>query len=157
MEKKALDLLLFALDHELTPAEQQRLDDALATSAELREEHEALLHLRSVLKDMRPEVERDGQFADRVMAEIQTAPKSNFWSDFVSLSPKVAAACILFVVGSLIGIYFWEGNLSSEAIIGVQNLTPEDAFTIQEEKRPPRESQPPAEPKPFFDHELKRK
>ncbi len=154
MEKNKLNLLLYAMDNELTPTEQTRLDEALDASEKLRQEREELLRIRTCLADVHPIVERDEHFANRVMEKIYSAPRSGFWSDLISLSPKVAAACILFVVGTLLGIYFWEGNLSSEAIIGVQHLTPEDAFTMQEEKRIPRAEQPVAEPKIFLEPEF---
>lgn len=158
MEKKALNLLLYALDNELTSAEQAHLDEALAASEQLQQEREELLRMRTQLANMRPLVERDEQFADRVMEKVyHNKTRSGFWSDLISLSPKVAAACVLFVVSSLLAIYFWEGNLSSEAIIGVQHLTPEDAFTIQEEKRPSKEDQPAADPKIFIEPDFKRK
>lgn len=155
MEKNARDLVLYALDNELTVSEQTRLEEALAISEVLQEERAALLQMRELLASLKPAIERDGSFADQVMQNIHKKPNSGFWSDLISLSPKVAAACILFVVGSLVGVYFWEGNLSSEAIIGVQHLTPEDAFTIQEEKAPSKDRTRHAEP--FIEPDFKRK
>lgn len=134
MEKTALELLLYSLDNELTPAERTRLDAALSASETLQQEQEELLYMRELVSDLR--VKRDSQFADTVMNRLHGKEDSGFWSDIVSLSPKVAAACVAFVIVSLVGVYFWEGKLSPESIIGTEQLTPEDAFTIQEQRQP---------------------
>jgi len=136
MEKTAQELLLYSLDNDLTPAERARLDAALASSEALRREREELVYMRELVSDLG--VKRDHQFTDSVMNRLQEEKEkdSGFWSDIVSLSPRVAAACIAFVIVSLVGIYFWEGKLSPESIIGTEQLTPEDAFTIQEQRQP---------------------
>ncbi len=133
MNKSALELLLHSLDHELSPAEQAQLGEALASSKDLRQERDEYLQMRELLAELR--TERNVAFTESVMSRLDAEKESGFWSDIISLSPKVAAACVAFVIISLMGIYFWEGNLSPETIIGTGELTPEDAFTIQEQRQ----------------------
>ncbi len=133
MSKSAQDLLLRSLDYSLTAAERAQLEEALAASKDLQQTRDEYLKMRELLKELR--VGRDYTFADRVMHKLEIEKEAGFWSDIASLSPRVAAISIAFIIISLIGIYRWEGNLSPEAIIGTEQLMPEDAITIQE-KRP---------------------
>lgn len=126
------DLLIYSLDNELTPAQQADLEKALAESEALRQEKEQLLQVRTLVAGLR--VRRDLSFPERVMDRLHKKEKRGFFSDLVALSPRVAAASILFVLAMTIGIYLREGSLSSDVIIGVEELTPEDAFGIENEK-----------------------
>ncbi|MBK7871043.1 MAG: hypothetical protein IPJ74_10320 [Saprospiraceae bacterium] len=132
MDKSALELLISSLDQELAPKDQFRLEEALAASQELRQEREEFLRMRELVADLR--VQRSNEFVDELMSKLPQQKESGFWADIVFLSPKVAAACIIFVVVSLLGVYIMEGRLNSEIIIGVEQLTPEDAYSIQEQK-----------------------
>ncbi|MDX1939139.1 MAG: hypothetical protein SFU99_01225 [Saprospiraceae bacterium] len=132
MDKSALELFISSLDQELAPKDQIRLDKALAASQELHQERVEFLRMRELVADLR--VQRSSEFVDELMSKLPQQKESSFWADIVLLSPKVAAACIIFVIVSLLGIYFMEGRLNSEIIIGVEQLTPEDAYSIQEQK-----------------------
>lgn len=126
------ELLLYSLDNELTPAQQLHLGKALAESESLRQEREQLLQMRSLVAGLR--VRRDLSFTERVMTRLQQKEKRGFFADIVSLSPKVAAACIVFMIATTIGIYVHEGSLSSDVIIGIEDLTPEDAIGVENER-----------------------
>lgn len=76
------------------------------------------------------QADKDPKFADRVMYQLQQTKKSEFSASIIALFPKVAAACVLLLLCSLLGIYFTEGSLSTEAIIGFQDLAPEDAYAL---------------------------
>lgn len=132
MEKTMKDLLLYSLDNELTPDQQVHLEKALAESAELRQEKQQLLQMRSLVAGLR--VRRDLSFPERVMNRLHIKEKRGFFSDLVALSPKVAAACIVFMLATIVGIYVREGSLSSDVIIGVEELTPEDAFGVENDR-----------------------
>lgn len=121
---KMKDLLIRSLDEPLDTAEAKDLAVALQLSSELREEKRQLLAMRELLKDMgniaAPNI------ADAVIKEVQRPVLSRQLSHML---PKVAAACILLLLGGILGIYFSEGSLSAEAIIGVNELSPEDVYT----------------------------
>lgn len=132
MKKNMNELLLYALDNEPTSAQQADLEKALAESESLRQEKEQLLQMRSLVADLR--VRRDIAFSERVMNRFQKKEKRGFLYDIVSLSPKVAAACILFMLATTAGIYMHEGSLSSDVIIGIEDLMPEDAIGVENER-----------------------
>lgn len=129
MEKTMKDLLLYSLDNELTPAQQVHLEKALAESETLRQEKEQLIQMRALVADLR--VRRDRSFPERIMNRLHQKEKRGFFSDIVSLSPKVAAACILFTIATTVGVYLHEGSLSTDVIIGIEDLTPEDAIGVE--------------------------
>ena len=78
-------------------------------------------------------VQEDPSFTDDLMQRIEqektTVPVI---ATIHKLFPRVAAACVLLVLLSVVAIYFTEGNLSMEAIVGVQDLAPEDAYSYLE-------------------------
>ena len=123
---KMSDLLIRSLDEELSAAEQEQLNRALAVSEELRLEREQLLRLRAALASLQPEPMPD--FADRVKARLDDA--TSLTVAIVRLFPRVAAACVLVLLFVLLAVYLSEGNLSTEAIIGTQELTVEDAYAL---------------------------
>lgn len=132
MEITLKDLLIHSLDNELTPTQQAHLEKALVESETLRQEKEQLLQMRSLIAELR--VRRDLSFPERVINRLHTKEKRGFFSDLVALSPRVAAASVIFIVAMTVGIYLREGSLSSDVIIGIEELTPEDAFGIENEK-----------------------
>lgn len=123
MDEKILNLLIYSLDNKLTEAQQEMLEEALQSSEMLQKEKARLLHMRNELASF--SVEPDDTFSSEVLLQLEN-PKS---LNIVHLFPKVAAASVLLFMGSLLAIYFSEGNLSMEAIVGIQDLTPEDAYS----------------------------
>ncbi len=132
MENTLKDLLIFSLDNELTLAQQAHLEKALAESETLRQEKEQLLQMRTLVAGLR--VHRDMSFPERVMNRLHKKEKRGFFADLVALSPRVAAASVIFIITMTLGIYLREGSLSPDVIIGIEELTPEDAFGIENEK-----------------------
>lgn len=128
-QKQLYHLLLRSLDQPLKPQEQQQLEEGLAQSAELRAQREALLRNRERLTQWRPRP--DPAFATRVMArwEPYRAPES-VQNLLVAWFPRVAAACLLILLLTILGTYFSEGSLTPEAFIGTQDLTVEDAYSL---------------------------
>ena len=121
------ELLLRSFDEELSPEERAGLDAALADSEALRREKQQLEKLRNLLGGLQAEVDRT--FAGKVMSKVSISPVE---ATLLSLLPRAAAACLIILLLTLIGIYLAEGSLSTDAIIGVSNLAPEDAYTYLE-------------------------
>lgn len=132
MQDTQKELLMLSLDSDLTSEQQIQLKAALSSDATLREEQDQLLQMRTLVATLR--VRRDNEFPVRVLERLGKEKKRGFFTDLVSLSPKVAAACILFMLATLFSIYLREGSLTPEVIIGVEHLTPEDALGIQNAK-----------------------
>lgn len=121
------ELLLRSFDQELPAGETARLKAALAGSEELRREKRQLEKLRAALRSLQAGANEG--FADGVMARLKASPVE---ATLLALLPRVAAGCLIFILLALIGIYLAEGSLSADAIIGVSNLAPEDAYTYLE-------------------------
>ncbi len=136
MNNKALELLIRSLDRELSAAEQQQLDQYLQTSEELRREKILLLKMRGGLAELKTSA-RSG-FADRLIRELsqeqrqEREQESYLFVIINSLLPKVAAACVIVVVLTVLATFLMEGSLSMEAFIGVQDLSPEDAYSLMD-------------------------
>ena len=127
MNEKMLDLLIYSLDNDLTEAEQATLDAALEASASLRAEKEQLLQMRAALENF--SLEKDTQFTADLMQQLDKQKSNNLGARIRRIYPRVAAACAIIVLLSILGIYLVEGNFSMEAIVGIQDLTPEDAYS----------------------------
>lgn len=134
MDEKIIDLLIYSFDNPLSKEEQNQLNHALKGSSELRAEQERLLKMREKLK--RSNVPKDTDFVDRVMQRLEQEkiiPSGNLNVVFLKWFPKIAAACILLLLTSFLSIYLDEGQLSSDALIGLSDVTPEEASTYFEE------------------------
>jgi anti-sigma factor RsiW len=132
MKDKALALLIHSLDNELNSQEQEQLDAYLAASEALGREKELLLEMRSGLATLK--VGPDKGFADQIIRQInaseQKAQNPDLQVFIMNLFPKVAAACVIVLVVAVLATFLMEGNLSMEAFIGLQDLSPEDAYTL---------------------------
>lgn len=102
MTKKMIDLLLKSFDTDLTIEEQQRLDDALKASPELRIQKQELIRMRDLMGNsdfrFRP------HFSDRVMAGIRDLKKKRsemdpFFESLVLAFRPLAISALLFILG----------------------------------------------------------
>ena len=122
IDPRHIDLLYRAQDHPLSPAEERELALALEQSPALRAERGQLLRLRAVLGQMKPPARTD--FTAQVMAQVEARAVSLRWLR------RVAAACLLLLAGAFLTLYLSEGSLSTDTLIGVQELKPEDATAL---------------------------
>lgn len=119
------ELLLRSLDQTLSAPEQKQLDQALAESNALQTAKMELIQVRSLLAQKPISRTPDG-FSQGILQSIQR-PKViqlNSWM------PQIAAACFILLCTALISIYTMEGTLSTEALLGIQDLSPEEAYTL---------------------------
>ena len=126
--EKMLELLLRSLDETLSPEETEQLTEALQQSEKLRQEKAAILDLRQQLADWQPAP--DAAFSARVMQQIGKQAEEDLSAVIVRLFPRVAAACVVVLFLALGGIYYTEGNLMMENIIGVNEMLTEDAIML---------------------------
>lgn len=119
------DLLLHSYDGELTPQEQQTLEKALETDADLLQEKKELDDIRSMLSAYQPRFTDD--FQQNIVNQVfEAAPRK----DFVRLFKAIALSGVAAVFILLLSIYFTDGSLNIDAIYGLSNYTPdEELFT----------------------------
>lgn len=123
-------LLIKSLDFELSADEQAQLETGLSASDELRQEKAQLLAMRQLIGSIEPNP--NPTFAQNVIAKIQAKRKAGFSASVIQLLPRVAAACIVLLLISLFSIYLSEGTLSVDAIVGVQELSIDEAYSLTE-------------------------
>ncbi|MCB1124594.1 MAG: hypothetical protein KJT03_23785 [Verrucomicrobiae bacterium] len=118
-------LLIRSLDQELTPEEAARLRQALEKSSDLRAERQRLQLMRQRIAALR--LAENPVFVEDITNRLIELGKETLTRTMAAIFPKVAAACLLLLLLSLAAIYFTTGALSVDAIIGIDELTPEDA------------------------------
>lgn len=119
------DLLYRSVDVTLSPKEVQNLAEGLARFPELEAERDQLLRLRKALAGMEVSA-TPGSFSESVLAK-QRRPRI---IRLQSWAPQIAAACVIFVLAFVLSIYFGEGSLDMTSVLGVEELSPEEAYTL---------------------------
>ncbi len=128
MKEELLELLTRSLHEELSSQERIRLETALATHDWLRQEQLKLLQMRTLFADWQPKA--NPGFADSVMQAVGKEKSEESTALFVRLFPRVAVACALFFVLGLGAFYLSEGSLSTDALIGLEDWSVEDVYTM---------------------------
>ncbi len=129
--KNNLELLLYSFDGKLNQEEQQQLDKALSASPGLRAERDKLLKMRKLIGGLK--ISEDPSFSDKVLQRLKNSPaktQAAFSATVVSLFPRVAAACIVILLLALSIVYLSEGSYSTDALIGVDSFSLEDAYSL---------------------------
>ena len=73
--------------------------------------------------------------ADDVISQIGglSAQKRNgILVDMTRMFPKVAAACLLVIFALLLKTYITEGSLDTDALLGISEMTIDEAYTFYE-------------------------
>lgn len=125
---KLYQLLLKSFDEELTTTEHDTLNSGLAHSEALRQEKERLERTEELLTDFSfgyaPKFEQDVMIKLKGASEV----KENDWlQSLVALFPKVAFSGLAVIAIMLVTIYYSEGMLSWEAVMGIEDLTSDSA------------------------------
>lgn len=122
------NLLLRSITEELSTEEQQQLNTALAESEDLREERDQLIYTRDLVIQAVPTA--DPAFSQRVLQRLDKGRKEV--ALVVQLFPRVAAACAAVVLILSIFLYFEAGSLSTDALVGLQDLSIDEAVALTE-------------------------
>jgi anti-sigma factor RsiW len=128
MEQAIKNLLLRSMTEELPPEEAAQLEAALSASETLRQEQRALLQTKMALQSALPPA--DPAFVDRVMIRLDRKRKDI--ALVVQLFPRVAAACAIVLVALTLFLYFEAGSLSADALVGLEDLSIDDAVALTE-------------------------
>lgn len=123
-------LLYRSLEEELPEKDKNQLQTGLETFPDLAEEKRRLEALRMLLGNSQPDP--SPEFVAKVMREL---PRENsreipMYLLLARTLPRIAAALILALAIALAAIYYLEGNLTPDALVGAPRLTPEEALTI---------------------------
>lgn len=119
------ELLQQSIDGTLTPSEQERLAQALAASAELQEEERISKEMRHLLSSYSPAY-KDG-FSGRVMQRLKKESVSLHF-DFYRLFRQVAFSGVAAIIVLLFAIYFMDGSLDLDTIMGVKEYSADEAL-----------------------------
>lgn len=121
-------LLLRSITESLSSEEQERLEAALAQSEALRQEQKQLMTTRDMVRQAIPAA--DPGFSQRVLQRLDKGRKEV--TLVVRLFPRVAAACIAVLIALGLFLYFEAGSLSTDALVGLEDLSLEEAVALTE-------------------------
>jgi hypothetical protein len=122
------NLLLRSITEPLSTDEQEQLNTALKRSEDLRREQEQLKYTRALVQQAIPAA--DPGFSKRVLQRLDKGRKDV--ALVVQLFPRVAAACVAVIFALSLFLYFEAGSLSTEALVGLQDLSVEEAVALIE-------------------------
>ncbi len=124
--EKIKEILLKSFDAELTPQEQKLLADALQQSKELRKEKQEIEQMRNRLAGQEASF-RSG-FVDRVMDRLKTEPTASPKTiEMYSIFKRVAIVGIAAIIALLFVIYYIDGSLTLDAVLGISAYSPDGA------------------------------
>ncbi len=129
MNEEMKELLAYSLDNSVSSAQQATLEEALAQSPDLRLEKEQLLQMRTLIGQL--QMPSNELLVSAVMANLERKQdnKSSF-ALIIQLFPRVAAACVGFILLACTTIYFGGADWIPETIAGTSDLTIEEAYTL---------------------------
>ena len=120
------EILLKSFDEELTPQEQKLLDEALQNSEALRQEKLEFEQMRKMLGSQ--ESSFKSGFADRVMERLEEEPATPSKTvEMFSIFKRVAIVGIAAIIALLITIYYIDGSLTLDAVLGISGYSPDGA------------------------------
>jgi len=129
MKKEWIKLLHRSFEEELSKEEARQLTAALQASPELRQEQAELTAMRNLFTSF--SVAREEDFVVDVMKEIEEGiiAKRKIGHYLSKIFPISIAACVLILMSFIAHIYVSEEHFDSESIVGVNDLSPDDAYS----------------------------
>lgn len=135
MDPKVLELLYRSFDGQLTPAEEQRLEEALRHSQSLREEKEKIAAMRQAISGSAAQSFQPF-FAEKVMQRIQAERKpqteagEDFFGSLAWSFRRIALAGAIAVLLLLAGNVIQKGDISLNSVLAMPQLTIEDTVVL---------------------------
>lgn len=128
-------LLIKSFDDNLTQKEQDELQKGFADFPEILQEKKELSLLRNVLKKQTYSFHYG--FSDKIMRKIEASrflPEQNMQDYFAAqlnaLFRRIAPVGIIAIAIIVIALYFTEGSASVKALIGINDISFNDAITL---------------------------
>jgi negative regulator of sigma E activity len=125
-KEEKLELLYASFDRDLTPKEEQRLEEYLRDPA-VKAEEEALRKTRDMLG--KSSWHFGEGFSARVMERLaeeqqkEGVVEMEVTHQYFSLFRRIAAAGVAAIVVLLLSIYLTSGSLNKETVLGMDNLS----------------------------------
>jgi hypothetical protein len=123
MNKEMIKLLNESFDRELSPHESAGLYSALQQSPELRAEKEKIAEVRNLLKNHKPDFKPG--FAEKIIQAIGHERKTEKLTGIIVPFNRIALPVLAAAAILLLFTLFADGNLSIDAIMGIDQLEPE--------------------------------
>ncbi len=125
------NLILKSLRETLSREEQSALEEEFRQQSSLMDERKQLQQLLFTWQNRRPKP--SGLFVDQVIEKINHLKEvTSIWISIGNTFPRVAAALVLLLMGLCLHLYLNTGDLSTDALIGIQMqvMTPEEAIAV---------------------------
>lgn len=116
--KKDRALLIQSFDEPLLPEEEKQLRNALIRSETLRKEKKELEEIRNMMSDYSPAFSND--FSTTVLNKIETVADND---NLYHLFKRFALGGIAAIIFLLISVYFTDGNISADSLLGLSDLS----------------------------------
>ena len=111
-------LLIQSFDEPLLPEEEKQLQNALSRSETLRKEKKELEEIRNMMSDYSPAFSND--FSSTVLNKIETVADND---NLYHLFKRFALGGIAAIIFLLISVYFTDGNISADSLLGLSDLS----------------------------------
>lgn len=126
-------LLIRSFDDNLTQKEQEELQNGFADFPELVQEKEELSLLRNTLQKQTYSFHYG--FSTKIMRRVEAFqqkynPQDYFVTQLNKLFRWMAPVGTIAIMGIVIALYFAEGSASVKALIGVNDISFNDAITL---------------------------
>lgn len=129
MKKEWINLMHRSFEAELSKEETIQLEKALRESAELRIAQADLIATRNLFTSF--SVKKDDNFVEKIMEAIEEkeiVAKRQIGHYLSKILPISIAACVLILMSFVAHIYIAEGNLDMETLVGINELSPDEAY-----------------------------
>lgn len=123
-------LMLKSLDESLSKEEQIKLDQTLNTSLEMQKEYQELKQMRHLLEHYN--VPDDTLWSDQEILDFIPAARSKNGAKIFLLGrywSKIAVACVIAFVVSLGSVYYQNGSLDGDTLVGIDEINADEAYT----------------------------
>lgn len=121
--KKLRKLLVRSFEGTLGSKDQQLLNAGLETSEELKKEKQEILSLRKKLSHVKADF--SGGFEQNVMNIIRKEKNPVTTFEILPVFRAVAFSGIAAILIVLIGVYFADGSLNFDTIMGISRYAPD--------------------------------
>ena len=115
--------LVRSLEEPLGPKDQQMLNGGLEASEELQKEKQEILELRENLKAV--EADFSTGFEQKVMLALRQDKNPAISFEILPVFRTVAFSGIAAILVVLIGVYFADGSLTFDSIMGISRYAPD--------------------------------
>ncbi len=130
MDNNLYNFLLRSFDTQLTEGERRQLDNALASSEEIRTMRQEIVSLRRRLQPTQAQMFKPF-FAERVLERL-TDPRQSIAEYFVSAFRNIAVVAAVLVIICTVYNISRENSLTVDSALGIHHQTLEQVLALEE-------------------------